>query len=432
MVLKKTIGVGQSGGPTSVINDTLAGVIYEAQIREIRVIGLKNGLEGGGLNPCIEGNLVDLSVINPYFLRGIPGAYLGTTRLRLKKDKKEDVEKIFEAKKNLDKLIDALIYIGGNDSADTLLLYENGIHVEKTEDNDLMENDHTSGWGSASLANSELIRALTPDVGGFNPRTNFQGKEVYSTAPVVVYQTQGRDSGWLVYGCAFAKINHAGDVIENASPHIFLNKENKYDKNELLNEVENLLIKQGFAFIVCGEELMDKEGRILSKVYGIEDSKDESGHAEHSRSGSFNYADFIASEIKKGLQRDVNVINGYMKLKETPITPHHIQRTFKRSYVDAQEAFNAGREAVKAFDEEDIGISIALKRFGDSYNIQPTRINLTDVVGKVRKVDGKYLGGLKGPKEKFYGDFLPLIGGPLSMTHYVGPDLYPIKENHKI
>ena len=431
MAGKKTIGVGQSGGPTSVINDTLAGVLYEAQQRGIRVIGLRNGLEGGGLNSSIKGNLIDLSNVNPYFLRGIPGAYLGTTRLRFKKDRKEDTERIFKAKQNLDKLIDVLIYIGGNDSADTLLLYEKGIHVEKTEDNDLMENDHTSGWGSASLANSELIRALTPDVSGFNPRTNFQGREIYSTAPVIVYQTQGRDTGWLVYGCAFAKVNHASDVIENASPHIFLNKENKYDKNELLSEVENLLIKQGFAFIVCGEELLDKEGKILSESFGIRNRKDESGHAEHSRSGSFNYADFIASEIKKGLEREVHIINGYMKLKETPITPHHIQRTFKRSYVDAQEAFYAGRESVSAFDDGDIGISIALKRYGDSYNIQPARINLKDIAGKVRKVDEKYLGGLKGPKEKFYEDFLPLIGGSLSMTHYVGPDLIPISENYK-
>ena len=434
LIIKMTrrIAIGQSGGPTPVINDTLAGIIYEAQLNGLEIAGLRNGFEGGGLHPEVLMNIVDLTHIDPFFIRGIPGAYLGTTRLKLNPldsaKGEENIRKILAIEKNLGSLgIDMVFYIGGNDSALTLKSMKRGIHVSKTEDNDLPENDHTPGFGSASKGNSHMVRTLTPDMSGFSPRVFDRGVETYSTAPVVVYQTQGRDTGWLTLGSAFAKINHAGDVIEDASPHLFLARERAYDREELLGKVDEGLRNRGFVFIACSEELVNKDGKKLSEVSKLEEVADEFGHTEHSRSGAFSYADYVASDIIRGIHVKTDVVNGYSRVKETPITPHHIQRTLMRSLIDAQEAFDVGREAVRAYLRGENKVSIGLKRHGGGYDIRPAVIPLDAVAGKIRQVDTKYIGNIEGPSEEFYRDFLPLIGGPLSMTHYVGPRLDPFK-----
>lgn len=428
--MARRIAVGQGGGPTPVINDSLAGIIYEAQLNGLEIIGLRNGLEGGGLNPDIPGNIINLTSVESYFLRGIPGAYLGTTRMKLNPKKQDGHEKILRILSNLGKLgVDMLFYIGGNDSAETLRAFGRGIHVAKTIDNDLPENDHTPGFGSACLSNSEIIRALVPDVRGFSPRVCNLKKGSFSTVSVVVYQAQGRNTGWLTLGSAFAKLNHAGDIIPEAPPHLFLGREIPYDKDKLLGKIDNILRKSGFAFVVCGEELVNSDGKTLQEVYGNNKRKDSFGHTEHSRSGSFNCADFIASEIKSSLEKQVDVVSGYSAVKETPFTPNHIQRTLKRSLVDAQEAFELGREAVRTYLGGETNCSIALQRFGEDYNIKPVRVSLESVAGKVRKVEEKYLGTIEGPTELFYKDFLPLIGGALAMTHYVGPRLEEFKCN---
>jgi len=402
------IMVGQGGGPTTAVNDTLAGVIFESQQHEgLELIGSKNGLEGGGLNPEIRDsatnlrvNLGDLSDYDPDSIRGIPGAYLGTTRLKLKPGKNDDL--IQRVKDNMARLgIDAIIYIGGNDTASTLSAMDNGIHVQKTVDNDLPGNDHNSGWGSASRANAEIIKGLVLDTSGFSSRISYEGREVYSTAPVVVYQTQGRKAGWLTLGAAFAKVNEGGDVIEDAAPHIFLPKEIPFNEGTLLDKVDNILSRTGYAFIVVGEELVLEDGKTtLAEVYRANTRSDEHGNVENARSGSFSHADAIASIIKSNIK--VNS-NSYLEVKETPIKPGHIQRSLYRTLTDANEAFEAGREAVRAVIEGDLNISIALLREGnDGYHIKPGRIPLETVADQVRQVEPIYLNGIEGPTEQFF------------------------------
>ncbi len=415
--MAKTIAVGQSGGATAVINDTLAGVIYESQLRKINVRGLQNGLEGGGLHPEVSRNFIDLTNVPSFLIRGTPGPALGATRMKFNPEKdRDEIEKV---KRNMkERNVECIFLIGGNDSALTVKGYSElggrGIHIAKTEDNDLPGNDHTPGWGSANLTNSEIIRALEQDIRGYAPRIMSDWKEVYSTAPVTVVQTQGRGTGWIALGTAFAKINHAGDIDENAAPHLFLIRERAFDENELLGGVDKEILKRGYCFIVCNEELVNKEGETLAEVEGIKEREDGFNNVEHSRSGAFNYAEFIARKIKEKLR----VVVGYKKIKETPITPHHIQRSLMRSLIDAQEAFELGREAVRAFDEGQTNISIALQRREEGYDIFPVRIPLEVVAGKVRLVDKEYIKGIEGPSDKFYKDFLPLVGGALAMSHY--------------
>lgn len=417
----KKIMVGQGGGPTTVINDTLAGIILESQRYGIELIGSKNGLEGGGLNPEVDGNLVDLTGISPESIRGIPGAYLGTTRLKLEPGIDDDlIQKIQDNIRELG--VDAFLYIGGNDTASTLSAMNNGIHVQKTVDNDLPGNDHTSGFGSASRANAEIIKSLVLDTSGFSPRISYQGRIVYSTAPVVVYQTQGRNAGWLTLGVAFAKVNGGGQVIEDNAPHLFLPREIPFDERLLLDEVDNILSRSGYAFIAVGEELVLEDGiTTLAEFYKANGTTDRHGNTENARSGSFSHSDAVADIIKNNLRVDSN---SYLNVKETPIKIDHIQRSLYRTLTDANEAFGAGREAVRAFMDGQLNVSIALLREGgEGYHIRPGRIPLSTVADQVRKVDSRYLGDIHGPTDQFFNDFMPLVMGRTQIKRHSGPVL---------
>ncbi len=404
-----TIIVGQSGGPSAVINETLAGVIEEARRQRVkRILGLRNGIEGGGLHPDIPGNVVDLSGVDIEQFRRNPGAYLGSTRLKIGEKNKDLIGVVkanFESYGN-----PRGIYIGGNDSADTADQAE-WIHAQKTIDNDLKGNDHTSGYGSACISNIAMVKALEMDMSSFSPKIRHGGKIVYSTAPVVVYETQGRNTGWLALGTAFARMRGKSldSIDENAAPHIILPREIPYCHEQFLAAVDNQLRRTGFAFVVCPEELVNAEGKPLSEVHGAKEEKDDFGHVEHGRAGAFVYAEFLAREIKKGLKAGADV--GYLKVKETPFSPRHIQRCLLRSEVDAREAYATGVEAVRAAIDGERKVSIALKRNGDGYNIAPVRIPTSVVANQVRQVPQDYLGTILGPTPKFYKDFAPLIRG---------------------
>ncbi len=405
------VAVGQGGGPTPVINDTLAGIVEGAQLRSYEVVGLSHGFQGGGLHPEIDGNLVDLTRLEPDSLRGIPGAFLGTSRMKLKPGQDDDL--IARVQGNLKRLgIDGIIYIGGNDSAGVLNALGNGIHAEKTIDNDLLHNDHTSGWGSACLTNVQIIRALALDLKSPSVRIMYGGRQVYDTAPVVVYQAMGRNTGWLSLGTAFAKISSDGSYNESAAPHIILPREILFNEDQFLGEVDNTLRKLGWAFIVCGEEVIDENRTTLAEKYGAKETKDGFGQVQHARSGSFNYAGALARLVKDKLGS-----TDYLTVKETPITPQHIQRSLMSSQLDADEAYKAGKEAVRAFSDGHSNVSIALHRINqDKYQITPARVPLESVASGVRPVDSKYLAGLKGPTQEFYSDFLPLVASPVRMN----------------
>jgi len=413
------IAVGQGGGPTSVINDTLLGIIDKANEYDIEVVGLRNGLEGGGLNPSVSGNLVDLKSVPKEDILNFPGAYLGTTRMKL--DPMQDSDKIEMIKKNMDQLgVDSVFYIGGNDSADVIRALGGGIHIQKTVDCDLAGNHHTSGWASASFFNAELIKRLSYDLGGFNPRIA-DNPLVFSNASVLVYQAMGRDTGWLTLGTAFAKFDQSGNYVGGAAPHLFLPREAPYDEGVLLGCVDDLLCKTGFAVVVCGEELIDQDGIKLSQLYRSNVRTDDHGNTQHGRSDSFNNANFLAHRIRTGLGEGVyGFNNSYMAVKETAITPQHAQRVMARTLVDAKEAYESGKEAVKAFVDGDVGISIALQKCSLNEDIIPKRISLDTVAGKVRRVDNDYLGDIHGPTTKFYDDFSPLFQETNRLKPFLG------------
>ena len=193
--------VAQSGGPTAVINASLAGVIRANQLNPLydRVLGGIHGIEGVLTDQLYD--LTDLSEHDLELLRQTPSSALGTCRYKLKRDDEADFRRLTDVMDAHD--IETMFYIGGNDSMDTIgKLADYGqrvgsdirfMGVPKTIDNDLMVTDHTPGYGSAAkyigVVMKEIIRDAT----------------VYGTKYVTVVEIMGRNAGWLTAAAALAK-----------------------------------------------------------------------------------------------------------------------------------------------------------------------------------------------------------------------------------
>ncbi|MCK7479926.1 MAG: diphosphate--fructose-6-phosphate 1-phosphotransferase [Candidatus Moduliflexus flocculans] len=256
--------VGQSGGPTSVINASLAGIVRTAagERRVDRVLGMRYGIEG-----LMAGNLVDLGKESASTVEGLirrPSSALGSCRLKLKD---EHLPRIFEIIKAND--IRCMLLIGGNDTMDTIRRISEyarergydfaGVGVPKTVDNDLYGTDHTPGFASAAR-----YTALSVQQAGILAR------DMRMVDQYVVFQAIGRDAGWLAAAAALAR-RERGDA-----PHILVLQERAFDKDAFLGKVESVYKDHGFVSIVCGEGCKHADGtpvsasRIMDKFGNIE------------------------------------------------------------------------------------------------------------------------------------------------------------------
>ncbi|MHC4481321.1 MAG: 6-phosphofructokinase [Planctomycetota bacterium] len=409
--------IGESGGPTPVIDWEVAGAMDAAQKAGIEIYGTINGLEGV-LNANIEGNVVDLTEMDPMsFVFNGPGAGLRTTRI---KPEKAEHRKIAE---NLDALgIDGVVYIGGNDSADQLLGLTSlsglaAIHAIKTVDNDLPVTHHCPGYGSATLYNATALKNVASDFFSYQAMGNFPAddgpRQGVALAPVVVYQVMGRKAGWLAQGAAFARVDPRGEMVPDAAPHVVLCKEVPFDRQAFLDALDDVLSRLGRAVIVVQEDLTDSEsGQSIAETYGTQVIRDEHGNIQHGRATSFSPAVFlsqlVATELKSG------AVPG--KVKDCTLNPQHIQRSCMMSTVDAGEAYQVGFASVQAMLEGDTGKSVVLER-ADGV----TRTALTDlanIAAKDRQVPAEYINGIEGPTQQFVDEFIYVIGGPVALPHY--------------
>lgn len=413
----KRIIVGESGGPTPVIDWEVAGVVDAAQKAGIEVYGMFNGLEGL-LNANIEGNIVDLSMINAMsFTFTGPGAGLRTTRI------KPTAEQYRVMSRNLEALgIDGVVYIGGNDSADQLLglTAESGvraIHAIKTVDNDLPVTHHCPGYGSAALYNAIALKNAHSDFSSYRVLGNFKvdGKIVSapSIIPVVIYQVMGRKAGWLAQGTAFAKVDPSGDLRPDYPPHLILSKEIPFDKDEFFSELEGVISRQGEAVIVVQEDLTDKKtGKALAEVDAGKVVTDAHGNIQHGRAESFAPCLFLARLI-----RDEMKIPGLLgKIKEAVLVPQHIQRSNLISRQDACEAYMVGFAAVRAMLDGENLKSVVLEKVRTRVTTGLT--DLANIAARDKKVPLKYINGLRGPTQEFIDEFIYTIGGSGAIPHY--------------
>ncbi len=410
--------VGESGGPTPVIDWEVAGIIDAAQNAGLEVYGMINGLEGL-LNANIDGNIVDLTNMDPMsFVFNGPGAGLKTTRI---KPKEEQYKRIAE---NLEALgCDGVIYIGGNDSADQLLGLTDvadvaAIHAIKTVDNDLPATHHCPGWGSASLYNATALRNVHSDFSSYRVKANFRRDDGtifqgYDIAPVVVYQVMGRKAGWLAHATAFARVDPKGDMVPDAPPQIIMCKEVEFDKQAFLDAVADCLERVGEAVIVVQEDLTDKDtGKSIAEVYGTEVIRDQHGNIQHGRAASFSPATFLTQLVESELK--VEAVPG--RVKDCTLNPQHIQRSCMMSEIDASEAYRVGYASMEAMTAGETKKSVILQRNGSTMGTGLT--DLANIAGKERTVPMEFINGIHGPTQEFIDEFIATIGGPVALPQH--------------
>ena len=320
--------IGQSGGPTAVINRSLVGFIKEATSQEYEeVLGARHGLSG-----MLSEDFVDLSKLSDSQLYGIaktPAAALGSVR---KKPTEEDIEKlisIFE-KQN----IRYFFYIGGNDSAETANLVSEGakqigyemkaFHIPKTIDNDLLETDHCPGYGSAARFVAHA----------------FQGDDAdnRSLKGIKINVLMGRHAGWLTAASTLGKSS------EEDGPHLVYVPEKVFNIDEFLKDVKEVYESLGRCVVAVSEGIHNKEGDYFLQTYasdtgsGLAGKTDSHGNIQLSGSGALgDTLTNIVSEHIDGARVRADTF-GYL------------QRSFLAdiSEVDAEEAERVGRHSVIA------------------------------------------------------------------------------------
>ena len=421
----KRIIVGESGGPTPVIDATVAGVLDRARRDGVEIWGMTNGLEGL-LYANIDGNIVDLSRIDPRsFLFNGPGAGLGTTRIKPKPDQYQRMSRHLELMG-----VEGVIYIGGNDSADQLRGLTEisgiaGIHAIKTVDNDLPETHHCPGFGSAALYNDTALKNVCNDFLSYQVRNNFhrggEAKPGWNVAPVVIYQVMGRSAGWLAQATAFAKVDPRGELVPDNPPHMVLSKEIPFDRDRFLTELDRIISRLGNAVVVVQEDLTDKAtGQDLARLYSRDEVTDAHGNIQHGRATSFSPAIFLAQLAKSELK--VKAIPG--KVKEVVINPQHVQRSFMASPVDVSESFQVGWAAAEALLSGLTGKSVVLER--KDGRTRTGLANLEKIAARVRVVPPEFIDGWNGPQQEFVDEFIYLVGGPLGIPHYLSRRFPPV------
>ena len=341
--------VGQSGGPTCVINSSLVGVV-EAALKSKKigtVYGMRYGIEG-----VLDNKLLDFSKIAPAVLKSLkqtPSSALGSTRLKLQEEHFEPILKQLK-KKN----IRYFFMIGGNDTMDTIhriVEYANrqgwemkGVGVPKTVDNDLFGTDHTPGFASAGR-----YVALSVLQGGL------LAKDMQRVDQFTVFQTVGRSAGWLPAAAACAR-RKAGDP-----PHIILLPERPFIREDFLALVKKMQAKHGFVSIVCGEGITNPDGSPVS----ASQTKDRFANVEFGAMGGTS-----AAMILHRIISDEFGWRGEFQVCES-LQMCAADRAIK---LDYKEAYACGKQAVRLASQGKSGVMVSMIRV--SKGNQPYRIEL--------------------------------------------------------
>jgi len=392
--------VGQSGGPTSVINASVAGIINEALNHECieEIYGSLNGVLG-----ILHEDFIDLASESQQQIRALrhtPGAALGTCRFKLKKE--QDFSRVIEVFKSHN--IRYFFYIGGNDSQDTADKiskhaqaqgYElRVIGVPKTIDNDLAGTDHCPGYGSVIKYLSTTIREIACD------------NEAMGQGDLVsIVEAMGRSAGWIAAGTALAKRrDHPHDP-----PHIILLPEIAFNQEKVLEDVRRVLKREKYCLIVVAEGLVDTDGNYLA----ADAAQDAFGHAKLGGAG-----DALGEIIE-------NHIPG---VKVRVARPGIMQRAAAHaaSKTDSDEAFLAGQAAVEAAINGETDKMVTLVRGEtDHYTCETGLAPLSEIANGVKKLPREWINE-DGVSMNF--QFLryaqPLIQGEITLPYDNGVPVY--------
>lgn len=389
--------VAQSGGPTSVINATLAGVVKGNQLNQIydKVYGGLHGVEG-----ILQEMLVDLTHMSEeenYVLRQTPASALGSCRYKLKRSNIADFERIIEVMKKYD--IETMFYIGGNDSMDTVAALseyaeEHGITdrrfvgCPKTVDNDLMVTDHCPGFGSAAkfIANTALQTWL--DV------------NVYTREEVFVLETMGRDAGWLA---ASACLSGIVDLV--VLPEVPFNKE------VFLDEVRKSIKEKNKCYVVVSEGVRYADGTYLAAG---EAKNDGFGHAVLGGAGN----------AVKNLILDHGAAS---RVKVQDLSTAQRCHATDQSFVDVEESFKLGMSAhMRSMDKNFTGQMVGIKRIDSAeYDVEYFATKASNVANHVKNFPVEWmLPNYRGVSQEALDYMRPLINGSPVIKYKDGVQAY--------
>jgi len=379
--------IGQSGGPTSVINSSLAGVIAGAlESNHIdKIYGMRYGIEG-----FMNENLIDLGAKAGEIIAGLrqtPGSALGSSRHKVKDT---DFPRIMEVLKKFN--IRYFFLIGGNDTMDTINRVEAycrsngydmvGVGIPKTVDNDLFGTDHTPGFASA--ARSNILNVMQAGV---------LARDMKKVDQFVVYQTIGRDAGWLGAATALAKKN------DEDAPHLIYCPEFVFDDRKFLADVEAVYKEYGWVSVVCGEGLKYADGTPVSASR----TRDKFSNIEFGAMGG--------ASVGLNLHRMISDAFGFRG--EFQITESLIMSDFIRAVPqDLEEAYRCGLEAVKLADAGESGYMVTIDRLSnDPYAVAYGKALLKDVAVKAKPMPLSWFNEAGNFVSQPFVDYLrPLIG----------------------
>ncbi len=395
--MKGNIVVGQSGGPTAVINSSVAGVYVAAkQMGVKKVYGMVHGIQG-----FLADNLCDLdeyldNETGVELLKRTPSAFLGSCRFKMPKieGNEEVYEKVFEIMEKHD--IECLFYAGGNDSMDTVKMLsdyaaahnkpQRFMGVPKTIDNDLPITDHCPGYGSAAKYIATSLKEVIRDNSSFG----------VEKPTILIVEIMGRNAGWLAASAALAK-----DVDCEGVDAIYL-PERTFDMDAFMAKVKDLAERKSSVVLVVSEGVKVADGRCVCELAnGGDVAVDAFGHKQMSGTAAY-LAQAVAAETG---------------LKTRAIELSTLQRaaTHLASLTDINEAFQVGHDAVIAANEGKTGMMITLDRNGnDPYQCGTSVYDIHAIANVERTVPDEWITedgcGLNEGYEKYAR---PLIMGEL-------------------
>ena len=344
--MRGNIVVGQSGGPTAVINSAVAGVYAAAKKLGVKKIyGMVHGIQG-----FLQDNLIDLGEYlddetGIELLKRTPSAFLGSCRFKMPKIEghEEVYEKVFEIMEKHD--IECLFYAGGNDSMDTVKMLsdyaaahnkpQRSMGVPKTNDNDLPVTDHCPGYGSAAKYIATSMKEIIRDNESFG----------VEKPTVCIVEIMGRHAGWLTAAAALSR----GD--DCSGPDAIYLPEVTFDMDKFMEKVKYLSETKSSVVIAVSEGIALADGRFVCELGNASDFVDAFGHKQLSGCAA-TLANKVAAETG---------------LKTRAVEFSTLQRaaTHLASLTDINEAFQVGHDAVMAAEEGKTGMMITLDRNGD-------------------------------------------------------------------
>lgn len=394
--------VAQSGGPTSVINSSLAGVIDSGIDNEFEKIFVSmNGIEGI-INENIR--LVDAEIFAreniSKKLKARPASILGSCRYKLDYDLDNPVyEKIFDVLKKNN--IGVFVYIGGNDSMDTVkklnsyITYKKieGINVvgcPKTIDNDLEGMDHSPGFGSAAKYIAKTMRSLRCDV------------DIYDLESVTFVEIMGRHAGWLAASSLVSNYNYHKDLV-----NLLYIPEDETTIDELLGDIKEALRTEKNLLVAIAEGFRDTEGVLSEEVFA--NTKD-----------GFNHP--IVSGVGERL---ANLVRDRLSIKSRAVELSIVQRSNTTiSATDSKEAYQLGYRAVELGLTKTNVIPVLRRKEGDNYEVYYTEVNPDEIANKEMKIPKDWLCDKKTLEEKIQAYVLPLIAGEIEETNEDGMPVF--------